>query len=156
MNFDKAIVEVYYSLLAIASRYYYHDDRAHDLAADTVVRALEARDRYDESRPLLAWCRVIMRNLWANTEQKLSVTHTQPLGDWDEPGGEEADQRVMVGDVLSAIDRCRDSVAVETLMDVAKGYTLQEVATSRDVPLGTVKRRVHDGRRMLAKFVHVN
>lgn len=156
MNFDKDIVEVYYSLLAIASRYYYHDDRAHDLAADTVVRALEARDRYDESRPLLAWCRVIMRNLWANTEQKLSVTQTQQLGDWDEPGGEEADQRVMVGDVLSAIDRCRDSVAVETLMDVAKGYTLQEVATARDVPLGTVKRRVHDGRRMLAKYVHVN
>ena len=62
----------------------------------------------------------------------------------------------MVGDVLSAIDRCRDSVAVETLIDVAKGYTLKEVATAMDVPLGTVKRRVHDGRRMLAKFVHVN
>ena len=53
MNFDTAIVEAYYSLLTIASRYYYHDDRAHDLAADTVVRALEARDRYDETRPLL-------------------------------------------------------------------------------------------------------
>ena len=155
MNFDTAIVEAYYSLLAIASRYYYHDDRAHDLAADTVVRALEARDRYDETRPLLAWCRVIMRNLWTNTEHKLSVTQTQPLGDWDEPGGEEADQRVMVGDVLSAIDRCRDSVAVETLMDVAKGYTLQEVATARGVPLGTIKRRVHDARKLLAKLVNV-
>ena len=156
MNFDDAIVKVYYSLLEIARRHYYHDDRAHDLAADTVVRAIEARDRYDDSRPLLAWCRAIMRNVWRNNQLRLSSTNTQRLGAWDEPGGEEADQRAVVGDVTSAIERCRDSVAVETLLDVAKGYTLQEVASARGVPLGTVKRRVHDGRRMLAKFVHVN
>lgn len=154
MNFDKQIVDVYFALIKLA-KYYYRDERAYDLAADTVVRAIEARERYD-GRPLLTWCRAIMRNLWANTQQKLSTTHTQRLGDWDEPGGEEADQRVMVDDVLSVIERCRDSVAVQTLMDVAKGYTLQEVATARDVPLGTVKRRVHDGRKMLAKFLHVN
>ena len=154
MNFDKQIVDVYFALIKLA-KYYYRDERAYDLAADTVVRAIEARERYD-GRPLLTWCRAIMRNLWANTQQKLSTTHTQRLGDWDEPGGEEADQRVMVGDVLSVIERCRDSVAVQTLMDVAKGYTLQEVAAARDVPLGTVKRRVHDGRKMLAKFLHVN
>lgn len=154
MNFDKQIVDVYFALIKMA-KYYYRDERAYDLAADTVVRAIEARERYD-GRPLLAWCRAIMRNLWANTQQKLSTTHTQRLGDWDEPGGDEADQRVMVDDVLSVIERCRDSVAVQTLMDVAKGYTLQEVATARDVPLGTVKRRVHDGRKMLAKFLHVN
>lgn len=157
MNFDTAIVEAYYSLLMIARRYYYHDERAHDLAADTVLRALEARARYDESRPLLAWCRVIMRNLWANRQQKLSVTHTQRLGEWDEPGGEEADQRVRVNEILGiARDLKKRSVAVGTLMEVARGYSLQEVATARGVPLGTVKRRVHDGRKMLAKLVHVN
>lgn len=98
-----------------------------------------------------------MRNLWANRQQKLSVTHTQRLGEWDEPGGEEADQRVRVNEILGiARDLKKRSVAVGTLMEVARGYSLQEVAAARGVPLGTVKRRVHDGRKMLAKLVHVN
>ena len=157
MSFDKQIVEVYFALIAIAERSYYpHDkERAHDLAADTVARALKARDSYDVSRPLLPWCRAIMRNLWMNTEQRLSSRLTQYLGDWDEPGGEEADQRAIVGDILTAIDRCK-SVAISTLVDAAKGYTMEEIARARSVPIGTVKRRIHDGRKMLAKLVHVN
>ena len=153
MNFDTEIVAVYFALIKSARRYY-RDERAHDLAADTVLRALEARDRYDGSRPLLAWCRAIMRNLWLNTERRLSTTHTRPLGDWDEPGGEQADQRALVGDVRRVIDGCR-SVAVDTLTDFAKGYSLAEIAAARAVPMGTVKRRIHDARKMLAKLVNV-
>lgn len=154
MDFDRAIVEAYYALLAIARRQYYHDGRAHDLAADTVMRALEARDRYD-GRPLLAWCRAIMRNLFLNERQRLSTTCTQRLGEWNEPGGVEADQRAIVDDILTAVgDMERRSVAVGTLMDFARGYSLQEIATARSVPLGTVKRRIHDARKMLSKSVY--
>lgn len=156
MDFDEAIVAVYFSLIAIARRYYYHDERAHDLAADTVVKALEARDRYD-GRPLLAWCRAIMRNLWLNTQSRLCVVNTQRLGEWDEPGGEDADQRAMVNDILGIVrDLEARSVSVATLIDFAKGYSVAEIATARNVPLGTVKRRIHDARKMLAKLVHVN
>lgn len=156
MNFDAAIVDVYFALIKLARRYY-NDERAYDLASDTVVRALEARDRYDETRPLLAWCRVIMRNLWTNTEHKLSVTRTQPLGDWDEPGGEEADQRARVNDILVIVRGLEArSVSVATLVEVAKGYSLGEIASAKGVPLGTVKRRVHDARKLLAKLVNVN
>ena len=156
MTFEEAIVEVYFSLIKIAERYYYHDERAYDLAADTVLRALEARDRFDDSRPLLTWCRAIMRNLWLNTEQKLSSTQTQRLGEWDEPGSEEADQMARVNEVLAVVrDLQTHSVAVATLMDFAKGYSLAEIAAVRGVPIGTVKRRIHDARKMLAKLVNV-
>lgn len=149
-------MEAYRPLLNEA-RCYYRDERAYDLAADTVLRALEARDRYDDSRPLLTWCRAIMRNLWLNTKSKLSVTNTQRLGEWDEPGGEDADQRARVNEVLAVVrDLQTHSVAVATLMDFAKGYSMVEIATAKGVPLGTVKRRIHDARKMLAKLVNVN
>lgn len=155
MTFEERVVEAYRPLLNEARRYY-RDERAYDLAADTVLRALEARDRYDDSRPLLTWCRAIMRNLWLNTKSKLSVTHTQRLGEWDEPGGEDADQRARVNDILGIVrDLEARSVSVATLVDVAKGYSLGEIAAARGVPLGTVKRRVHDARKMLAKLVNV-
>lgn len=157
MTFDDGIVAVYFQLIKIAETYCYHDERAYDLAAEAVCRALEARDRYDDRRPLLTWCRAIMRNLWRNTEQRLSTTHTQRLGLWDEPGGEEADQMARVNEVLAVVrDLQTHSVAVATLMDFAKGYSMVEIATARGVPLGTVKRRIHDARKMLAKLVNVN
>ena len=159
MSFDKQIVEVYFALIAIAERSYYpHDkERAHDLAADTVVRALKARDSYDVSRPLLPWCRAIMRNLWMNTEQKLENVNTQHLGDWECDSGVRTDQCAIVHDVIDLINRLRRrSVSVDSLVEFAKGYSLDEIATARGLPLGTVKRRIHDGRKMLAKLVNVN
>ena len=140
MSFDKQIVEVYFALIAIAERSYYpHDkERAHDLAADTV-------------------CRAIMRNLWMNTEQKLENVNTQRLGDWECDSGVRTDQCAIVHDVIDLINRLRRrSVSVDSLVEFAKGYSLDEIATARGLPLGTVKRRIHDGRKMLAKLVNVN
>lgn len=157
MKFDEDIVGVYFALINIAERHYYHDERAYDLAADAILHALEARDRYDSRRPLLAWCRAIMRNLWLNTETKLSTTHTQRLGDWDLPGGEEADQRARVNDILAIVrDLQGQSVAVATLTDAMKGYSIEELATAKGVPAGTIKRRIHDARVKLTKLVKVN
>lgn len=150
---------MYFALIAIAERSYYpHDkERAYDLAADTVARALKARDSYDVSRPLLPWCRAIMRNLWMNTEQKLENVNTQRLGDWESEGGIFADQCAIVNDVIDLINRLRlRSVCVDSLIEFAKGYSLDEIAASRGLPLGTVKRRIHDARVMLAKLVNVN
>lgn len=159
MNFEESIVEAYFSLIAIAEKCYYpHDrERAHDLAADTVARALKARDSYDVSRPLLPWCRAIMRNLWMNTEQRLENVSTQRLGDWESDGGVAADQCAIVHDVIDLINRLRRrSVCVDSLVEFAKGYSLDEIAMARGLPLGTVKRRIHDARKMLAKLVNVN
>jgi hypothetical protein len=43
------------------------------------------------------------------------------------------------------------SVAVDTLLEFAQGYSLAEIAERRGIPLGTVKRRIHDGRAMVHK-----
>lgn len=155
MGFDTEIVGVYFRLQKIA-RCYYRDERAQDLASETVARALEARSRYDSRYPLLAWCRAIMRNLWRNAVQKLSTTCTQRLGEWDEPGGEEADQRARVNEILAIVSgMAKRSVAVATLLDAAKGLSMGEIATARGIPEGTVKRRIHDARKMLAALINV-
>ena len=61
-----------------------------------------------------------------------------------------------VNEILAIIDVWkRKSVAVETLMDFASGYSIAEIATARGVPVGTVKRRIYDGRKLLAKLVNV-
>lgn len=157
VNFDQELVGVYAQIILMAKRYYPHDEgRAYDLAADTVERAIMARQSFDVSRPLLPWCRAIMRNLYLNTSQRLENVNTQRLGDWECEGGNEADQCVMLHEVLAMLRALsRRSVCVESLLDFAKGYSLDEIATARGLPLGTVKRRIHDARKMLAKLVNV-
>ena len=154
MSFDNDIVDVYYSLMSIARRSYYHDERADDLAAEAVCRALEHKTDYDTSRPLLTWCRAIMRNLYINTETRLSSTLTTRMGDWDEPGNEQADQQAIVGDMRSAIAKARrKSVCVDTLLEFARGYSIAEISEFSGLPEGTVKRRIHEARHMLRDLV---
>ncbi len=151
VDFERDIVAVYFDLKRIA-RCYCHDECADDLAAEAVTRALEHRDCYDPSRPLLAWCRAIMRNLWINAGCRLEALQTVRLGDWDTEGGEQSDQRTIVDDITATIGALRSrSVCLDTLMDYAKGYSLAEIASARGLPLGTVKRRIHDGRALLHK-----
>ena len=150
MNFDHDIVEVYFALIAIARSQYYQDERAHDLAADAVTKAIEHRKCYDESRPLLPWCRAIMRNLWINTETRLSTMSTIRLGDWDNEGGCEADQHVRCKDITDAVsDMAGKSVCIGCLVEHARGYTVSEIAKANGLAEGTVKRRIHEARKML-------
>jgi len=151
VDFDREIVAVYDKLLKAASSYC-RDDGAHDLAAEAVTRALEHRDCYDPSRPLLSWCRAIMRNLWINAGCRLENVNTVRMGDEDCEGGAPPDVVTENDEVLKIIrSMCGASVAVETLLEFAQGYSLAEIAERRGIPLGTVKRRIHDGRAMLHK-----
>jgi len=151
VDFDREIVAVYDKLLKAASSYC-RDDGAHDLAAEAVTRALEHRDCYDPSLPLLSWCRAIMRNLWINAGCRLENVNTVRMGDEDCEGGAPPDVVTENDEVLKIIrSMCGASVAVETLLEFAQGYSLAEIAERRGIPLGTVKRRIHDGRAMLHK-----
>lgn len=153
MDFDAELVAVHRRLVAIAERCYGRSC-ARDLAAEAVARAYAARERYD-GRPLLAWCRVIMRNVWLN-ERAMRRASERPLGRYDVPGGVEADQRILVREVLAVVRECRArSVAVDTLVDYARGKDIATIARERGVPEGTVKRRIHDARKLLKRLVNV-
>lgn len=152
VDFDRDIVPVYFALMNEARRYY-RDERAQDLASEAVTRAIEHRDAYD-GRPMLPWCRAIMRNLWVNDTGTLQSRNTVPLGEWDVAGGEAADQRTIVGQLNELVTGAvSSSVSVATLMEFASGRSVAEIAEASGIPVGTVKRRVHDGRLKLAKVL---
>ena len=150
MCFDKDIVGVYWQLITIAERRYYpHDhDSAYDLAAETVAKAICAKARYDETKPLLAWCRVIMHNTYCSIAR--SCMHYVPISDYDTPGGIDADQSATIRNIIMYImKRRRKNIIVDTLIDYSKGYSIAEIANTEGLPVGTVKRRIHDARIML-------
>ena len=95
-----------------------------------------------------------MRNLWINTAVKLENTMTVRLEEYDAVGGDAADQQTIVGELRAVISDMRvRSVCVDTLMEFASGRSVKEIAEALGVPVGTVKRRIHDGRVMLSKAI---
>ena len=95
-----------------------------------------------------------MRNLWINAAVKLENTRTVSLDDMDAAGGEATDQQTIVGELRAVISELRSSsVCVDTLMEFASGRSVKEIAEALGVPVGTVKRRIHDGRVMLSKAI---
>ena len=78
--------------------------------------------------------------------------NTVRMDDEDCEGGAPPDVVAENNETLSAVQgMCTASVAVDTLLEFAQGYSLAEIAERRGIPLGTVKRRIHDGRAMLHK-----
>ena len=93
-----------------------------------------------------------MRNLWINAGCRLENVNTVRMDDEDCEGGAPPDVVTENNELLKIIrGMCGASVAVETLLEFAQGYSLAEIAERRGIPLGTVKRRIHDGRAMVHK-----
>lgn len=155
MGFDKEIADVYLRLKSVAERYYYptDSDLAHDLAASAVERAILNRDKYDESKPLVPWCMVIMRNIFLSSVR--NRRHTVSLDMCPAESSYSADQMQRVNDILLAVRSMGKSKSVSTLMMFAKGYSIAEISLSLGVPVGTVKRRIHDARAMLSKMLEL-
>lgn len=129
----------------------FHD--AEDLAQTTFVEAFDAIARLKEPERLGAWLRTIAIHRCINFLKKRHRTVAfdaieeppspalSPLADVE--NGELRQQ------VLSAVDKLsktqRETVALYYIGD----YSLAEVAAIQEVPLGTIKRRLHDARKRL-------
>lgn len=155
MKFDEEVVRAYWELMVMSRKYYPHDEeRARDLASDTFVKILEARDRFDESRPLLPWCRVILHNTFLTLIKKKELLITDNFNKENE-GGTEADQRAVLLQTLSIIRMLRrKSVCIDTLIEFAKGYSVAEIAAAHGLSACTVKWRVHEARKILKNIIN--
>jgi RNA polymerase sigma-70 factor, ECF subfamily len=140
---------------------------ADDLVQETYLRAYRFWSRYEQGTNIRAWLFQIMRNCFINSYRKqakqpmMSVyDETVPLALADHA---TADINVMKGlelhhhfddEVAAAVlDLAQDFRTVVVLSDV-HGLTYQEIAGVVECPLGTVRSRLHRGRKLLHAKLH--
>lgn len=131
-------------------------DEAADLAQDVFVRVYRNLDRY---RPgsFEGWLYRITRNLFLDRVRRRRRIRLQPLPeeDWRHPeeAGPGPAEHAETAAVRGRIDRALAQLPPEfrtavVLCDV-QGLTYREVAEVTGWPLGTVRSRIHRGRRAL-------
>jgi RNA polymerase sigma-70 factor (ECF subfamily) len=156
--YDRHRVLVYRTVLAITG----DTEIASDLLQDVFLRLYRFIDRVDITRPLEPWLYRMSANL-AYTFMKRNRNWLQPLDDMAEwlgsPGKSTPHELVERQDDLDHIQHALSGLSLSQRVVVFLYYlndlSLQEIAEILEIPVGTVKSRLHYGRQTLKKKLGV-
>lgn len=138
-------------------------DDAEDLVQDTIVKAYRFFGNYERGTNAKAWLFRILKNSYINNYRKISK---QPYKvDYDEISSyyetvrsdrsdttdmEQIMYRELLDDeVTAALNRLPEDFRTVVLLCDIEGFTYEEIANMLDVPIGTIRSRLHRGRNLL-------
>lgn len=136
---------------------------AEDLVQDTIVKAYRFFSSYEKGTNAKAWLFRILKNSFINNYRKISKRPQEV--DYDEVESyyetvraertETSDlerlmfRELMDDDLSKALSRLPEDFRTVVLLCDVEGYTYEEIANMLDVPIGTIRSRLHRGRNLL-------
>jgi RNA polymerase sigma-70 factor, ECF subfamily len=143
---------------------------AEDLFQETFLRVVRHAQRFDTSRSFKPWLYSIATNLVKNTYRSRGYRQALSLdagGPDEEAGpsllacledrGRQPQEAAVLGEagelVRAAIADLPEKGRVALVLYYYQGVPYEEIARSLDVPLGTVKSRIHNAMAKLAQLL---
>lgn len=138
-------------LIGMASRFCDNSFDASDLAGETIYRLLKYGDRFCKAREFKPWAKTIMTNIYITEYNRRKCVPFFSLDeDRDKCSECESESSTSIHIILSIIRACAHrSVAIRCVLLYAKGYDYEEIGNMVGIPVGTVKSRISNGRKML-------
>jgi RNA polymerase sigma-70 factor (ECF subfamily) len=140
-----------------------NSEDARDLSQEAFIKAYAAREQFERGRPFYPWFYRILRNRCLNFIQRESKKHESLFYDND-PDRErfaspspstleslEREERVRL--VHAAIERLSFDHREVIVLKNLKGYTYEQIASTLDIPIGTVMSRLYYARKMLKEIL---
>ena len=130
---------------------------AEDLVQETLLRLLRRRT-YERGRPFKPWLYTIATNLTrdhfksAATRQGVRAPNEAVLRDLQDPDASPEEHAVAAAqrdEVRIAIAQLSEDYRIAVLLRFYQGFSLQEIAETLQIPVGTVKSRLFVGVRRL-------
>lgn len=131
-------------------------DDAKDLVQDTFVKALKYADLYEDGTNLRGWLYTIMKNTFINDYRKSSMKKkviytTEEIQPYHLMKSSTMNLGVgaLIGeDIHKALEKLDPAYQVPFLK-FFEGYKYHEIADDLSIPIGTVKTRIHEARKIL-------
>ncbi|MFC0262892.1 RNA polymerase sigma factor [Fontibacter flavus] len=137
-------------------------DDANDLLQDTMVKAFTNREKFTEGTNLKAWLYTIMKNTFITNYQRMvrrgtfvdttDNLHYLNSGDVLVENGAYGD--FAMEDIQVAIANLEDVYKTPFMMHF-RGFKYHEIADKLNIPIGTVKNRIHIARKLLKDDLHM-
>lgn len=136
---------------------------AEDLVQDTIVKAYRFFSSYEKGTNAKAWLFRILKNSYINNYRKKSKKPQEV--DYDEVATfyetiraertETSDledkmfRELIDDDISNALDEIPEDFRTVVLLCDVEDFTYEEIANMLDVPIGTIRSRLHRGRNLL-------
>ncbi len=156
IEFDITVSKTSKALKPFAMRLTKDVEDANDLLQDTMLKALMHRDKFTEGTNLKAWLYTIMKNTFITNYQRLVrkktfIDTTDNLHYLNSPL--HTVQNGAVGafamqDINEAIEDLEETHRTPFVMHF-RGFKYHEIAEKLNIPIGTVKNRIHLARKSL-------
>ena len=135
------------------------EDEAKDLVQETYLKAYRFFDYYEQGTNAKAWLFRILKNTFINDFRKKSkqphkVDYTEVQEYYHEPGvsvdlRDKATQQALGDEVALAINDLAVEFRTAIILCDLEGFTYEEMAKILDIPIGTVRSRLHRARNLL-------
>jgi RNA polymerase sigma-70 factor (ECF subfamily) len=162
-EFQAEIIPHLDSLFNFALRLTTDPNDAEDLVQDTIVKAYRFFSSYEKGTNAKAWLFRILKNSFINNYRRVSkrpqeVDYDEVSSFYETIRDERTDtsdlERIMFrelidDDVSRALERLPEDFRTVVLLCDVEGFTYEEIANMLDVPIGTIRSRLHRGRNLL-------
>ncbi|OEJ99535.1 sigma-70 family RNA polymerase sigma factor [Roseivirga misakiensis] len=161
--FDKEFMPHVDSMYNFAYRLTFDEDDAKDLVQDTYLKAFRFINSFERGTNAKAWLFRILKNSFINEFRKKSkqpakvdYNEVEQFYNSDDAGEQiTTDLRVetvqhMIGDEISgALNGIPVDFRTVIILSDLEGFTYEEMSKILDIPIGTVRSRLHRARNML-------
>jgi RNA polymerase sigma-70 factor (ECF subfamily) len=164
--FESLLVQTHRQALHIALRLAGNRADAEDLVQETFVRAFRFFHRYDDTLPFTSWLYRIMMNAHIDEVRRrgklrassLDEPHPETGSTWDVPDESASPERLILTDEMEAevqdgLLRMTADFRMAVLLADLEGLSYEEIAQVMATSIGTVRSRIHRGRKQLRGFL---
>jgi RNA polymerase sigma factor (sigma-70 family) len=161
LEFTSQVQQLSSSLRPAALHLTRDQEDARDLVQETLLKALTNRDKFKAGTNLKAWLYTIMRNSFINNYHKIT-RRSIPAGsdayllfahaDDNFITHNDAPASFILQDVRQAVRQLHEDFRRPLLLYFT-GYKYLEIAHKLQIPIGTVKNRIHMARKELKQLL---
>ena len=129
---------------------------AEDLTQDTMLKAFVNAEKFQTGTNIKAWLYTIMRNIFINNYRRAMKS-----GIFNDPTDDQyfinssslthrndGESNLVMKEIEVAMKGLNEKLRVPFMMSY-RGYKYDEIAKELQIPLGTVKVRIHNARKVL-------
>lgn len=143
-------------------------EEADDLVQDTMLKAFRFFDQFERGTNSKAWLFQIMKNSFINNYRKNSkepdkIDYEDVQNFYENIQAEDvktvhfetdAFHDILDDEIANALSALPDDFRTVVFLSDIEGYSYEEIADFIDVPLGTVRSRLHRARKMLYALLY--
>lgn len=159
---EKNITEICYTLYPMAYKFCKDTDVAQDIVQDTILKALINIAKYKEGTNLKGWLYTIMRNIFINEYRRRkrfcfveSATDFDIIGGQNQASYNEGSSNLGKAEIDMQLSRLDKKLTHPFLMHF-EGFKYEEIAQELQLPIGTVKNRIHIARKELQEKIQLS